>query len=109
MSIRTNLFLPRGKPFFSFLQPNEVPLATSTPKVTRGKGYKINGKGKGKEKAIQDHPELNIQRLPDSDDDFIEPKNKKKKVSTQSLEIETAFYNHLRKQGVDDKMMESEL
>ena len=55
--------------FLSF-QPIDDPLATSTPKPTKGKGVK-GATDKGKDKAKVN---LNIVWLDDSDDDFCSPK-----------------------------------
>lgn len=88
--------------FLSF-QPIDDPLATSTPKPTKGKGVK-GATDKGKDKAKVN---LNIVWLDDSDDDFCSPKKTISRRPPISYK-ETVFFNHLRLQGVPDDLLESE-
>ena len=93
--------------FIFFLKISDGPLASSTPKSTKGgKGVKATGKDKGKKKAEKtSRTELSIHRIEDSDDDFVLPENKKSSASN----MKSVFYGHLKKKGVAENMLDSEM
>lgn len=99
--IGANIYNNVAFPFFKN-QDIDAPLATSTPKPTKGKGVKGPDGGKGKQKASKQPPEINIRRLDNSDDDFVEYGDR------DSGHGKSVFFNQLRREGVDDDLLENE-
>lgn len=80
------------------------PLATSTPKKSKVKGGKCHDKEKSKKKS--DGPsELNIRRVENSDDDFVDPQAKNDRPPFSH--VESVFYKHLAQQRVSDELLKN--
>ena len=89
-------------------------MATSTPKPSIGKGVKGPNGGKGKDKARNPPPppppprsQINIQRIENSDDDFIDEENVVG-GGKSFYHVEGAYFEHLRGHGISDGMLENE-
>lgn len=78
------------------------PLATSTPL------YKGNEEGNPTTNPTLTRTEINIERL-NSDDDFVQPQSKKNTAKPSFSSVKIIYFNHLRRLGVQDDDLESEM